>query len=104
MDTRSSSSAKLRVADKVRLARTADGCIVLDTQAGQMYSINQVGASILELLSSGFDVTEVGPIVAAQFDRGVDQVRLDVGGFVQELLRYGLIEPQVGIHYADGSR
>lgn len=83
-----------RVAESVRSMHNCDGGVVLDIRQGQMFSLNFVGSTILELLKNGSCQSEIVGAVIRQFEISPDVAEADVHEFIESLKRHGLIEYQ----------
>lgn len=61
-----------------------------------IYTLNEVGATIWELIDGTTTVDQIASAVAREFDVGADQARADVLEFVTSLAEAGLIHPVPG--------
>ncbi len=92
------SEAKKTFARKGEFAlRVIDDQAVLmplrDGGAGQdfIYTLNDVGAAIWQLIEPGRDADEIGRLIAQEFDVSVERATEDVGAFLDLLVAKGLI-------------
>lgn len=72
----------------------ADGAegVILDTESGEYYSVNAVGAAIWEAIDGQHDTQAIRDLVCERFpDAPADRVHADVSEFLEELRQRGLI-------------
>ena len=82
-----------RVPDWVRNSGPSrDGCVLLDTRASKLFSLNPVAARILQLLASGTSEGVIVSAIAAGF--GIDRATAerDFSDFVGQLVELHLVE------------
>ena len=82
-----------RLADTVRRTQTQDGGIVLDIHHGQMFSLNVVGAKILELIAQGYDAPRIALEISRQFQVSQETVCAHVLEFIATLEKHHILEP-----------
>ena len=82
-----------KIADTVRRTRTQDGGILLDIHHGQMFSLNVVGAKILELVAQGYDEPRIADEISREY--GVDRVTVQahVLEFIEVLRKQHILQP-----------
>jgi hypothetical protein len=71
----------------VRIDRTADGFVLLNTQTGEILGANAIGARVWTLLESGYTTEGVSQTIASECGANPDQVHRDVSAFISELVR-----------------
>ena len=81
-----------KIADTVRRTQTQDGGILLDIHHGQMFSLNLVGAKILELLDGGFDEAQIAVQVSQAYAMDLETVRADVHEFLETLNKHHILQ------------
>ena len=81
------------VSDTIRQAETADGNILLDVHHGQMFSLNVVGAKILQLLRKGYDTSRIANEISRDYGMNADAVRTDVIEFIETLHKHHILQP-----------
>lgn len=86
------SSAVYRRSSDILSANMDDDLVMMSIQAGNYYSIGGVGTFIWGLLAEPRSMDELIDGVVADYDVAREQCALDVGVFVQELIRLKLIE------------
>ncbi len=75
--------------------RDLDGeLIVLDSTTGYIHQLNRTGTLVWGLLSEGVSIDAIEARVSGEFGLDPEMVRHDVLGFVEQLERAGLLEPQ----------
>lgn len=87
-------TSRFRISNAVRRTQTDDGAILLDVRYGRMFSLNPIGASILELLDSGFDETQVAERISEACAMSTQAVRADVHDFIEVLYKHNLLQVQ----------
>jgi len=85
-------AAMLKLTETVRRTHTQDGGVLLDIHHGQIFSLNLVGARILELLDSGFDEAGIADQVSRAYAMDLETVRADVHEFLEVLRRHHLLQ------------
>ncbi len=57
-----------------------------------IFTLNDVGAAIWQLVEPGRDAAEIGRLIAQEFDVSVDKATEDVAAFLELLVSKGLVE------------
>jgi hypothetical protein len=70
--------------------------IVINLETGIYYSLDRAGASIWELLTSGYDAAETAEMLASAYGVPVERARDDTVGLAEELVREGLLLVRTG--------
>jgi hypothetical protein len=81
-----------RISDTIRRTQTADGGVLLDIHHGQMFSVNVVGAKILELLEAGSGEAEIADQISGAYATDIETVRTDVHEFIEALNRHHILQ------------
>lgn len=76
----------------VRWGAVGDGFVLYNSVSDSYFQVNEVGASIWELLDGSLDEQEVVDEIAKEFSVDVDTAKADVAEYVSELLKAGLLE------------
>ena len=82
-----------KISDPIRRTETADGGILLDVLHGQMFSLNIVGAKILELMQRGYDESRIADEISQDYGVNREVVRADVVDFVEILHKHHILQP-----------
>jgi len=82
-----------RISDTIRRTETVDGGILLDVHHGQMFSLNVVGAKILELMQRGYDETSIAAEISRDYGAKREVVRADVLDFIESLYKHHILQP-----------
>jgi len=82
-----------QVSDTIRRTETADGEILLDVHHGQLFSLNVVGAKILELMQQGYDEIRIAEEISRNYGVNKDVVRADVIEFIETLQKHHILGP-----------
>ena len=82
-----------RISDTIRRTETVDGGILLDIHHGQMFSLNVVGAKILELMQRGYDETRIADEISRAYGANREVVRADVLEFIETLHKHHILQP-----------
>lgn len=69
----------------IRLAKSQDGGILLDVEQGAMFSLNPVGARVIELLKAGHDLSSLVDTIGREFLVSPEAVRVDIADFLESL-------------------
>ena len=82
-----------RISDTIRRTETVDGGILLDIHHGQMFSLNVVGAKILELMQRGYDEARIADEIVRDYGANREVVRADVLDFIESLYKHHILQP-----------
>lgn len=75
------------------IATAMDGeLVMLDVAKGSYYGLNPVGAHLWHLLEKEQGLEDLVASVEAHFEMGAEDVRTDLGAFVEDMIKNGLIE------------
>jgi hypothetical protein len=85
----------LKIAEGVRSTHDRDGAVVLDIHHGQMFTLNLVGSTILEMLERGCPETQMVEEITRKFRIRPDIVERDVREFLECLEKHRLVEVRV---------
>ena len=80
-----------RVSASLRSTHGQDGAVVLDVSQGRMFSLNRVGARMLELMKSGASESEIVVTIVREFEAKTETVEEDLRDFMATLKRHSLI-------------
>jgi hypothetical protein len=80
----------LTIPAHVRIARDADGAMVLDLFEGQVYQVNLVGSRILEMLKEGADETRIASHIAREFEIEQAIAEADLREFLESIEKHRL--------------
>lgn len=84
--------AMFRVSDSIRHTQTLDGGVLLDVHHGQIFSLNIVGARILELMQKGYDESRIADQISQIYGVSSELARADVTEFIESLHKNRIIE------------
>ncbi len=82
---------KSPISPSVRAVVRDDGAVLMDTNSGLIFSLNEVGGLIWERLRAGDDSPRIAASIAERYGVAIDDVRRDVDGFIDELKRSKLV-------------
>jgi coenzyme PQQ synthesis protein D (PqqD) len=82
----------LKIAEGVRSTRERDGAVILDIHHGQMFTVNIVGSTILEMLERGCPETQIVDQISQKFRIRPDIVERDFHEFLECLEKHHLLE------------
>jgi hypothetical protein len=89
----SEATARFQVSPDVVTREIDEGLLLVNLQSGATWKLNRVGADVCRRLDGA---TDVGAIVAAleqHYKVGIETLRQDVDGLLEDLQRQGLVEP-----------
>jgi hypothetical protein len=84
--------ANYKVSESLRSTHGQDGAVILDVAQGRMFSLNRVGARMLELMKSGAGEAEIVTVIGQEFEATRETVARDLGEFIATLGRHNLID------------
>jgi hypothetical protein len=82
----------LTISKSVRLTKSADGGVLLDVERGEIFTLNPVGARIVEILREGQDERSLASTLSREFSVPEEAVKRDIVGFLCTLREECLIE------------
>jgi hypothetical protein len=85
-------SERFRPLSHVIWARHADATVILDTERGQYYTLNEVAGRIWELLVAGEPLVEVLRLLRDEYDAPAETLEADAVVLLDRLLDAGLVE------------
>ena len=80
------------ISSSIRRTQTPDGGILLDIERGQMFSLNEIGSKILDLLETGYDEGQIAEHLSAAYGTDIDTVQVDVHDFLESLNQQHILE------------
>jgi hypothetical protein len=84
---------KLRINPAVTSTAMPDGAVLVDSETGECFELNRVGASVWERLKRGDALTSIIDALAVEYTRDRALVSGDVTSLVQDLARHGIVTP-----------
>lgn len=81
----------MRVATDVISRKVGDEVVLLDLQRGVYFGLDEIGARVWTLLSSGNEPAEIVAALAREFEAPVETIDVDVRKLLGELRDEGLI-------------
>lgn len=82
----------ISVAPGLASADLGGEAVVLDPKAGQYFGLNEVAARIFELVQKPKTFVDVEEALLREYDVDREQLRRDIGAFVDALVARGLVE------------
>lgn len=72
------------------IQKVVDEMVILEPDSGDYYTLNEMGALMLEDLQKGLSVSDIATKLSQQFTVGSDQVKQDLQQLMLELSQCGL--------------
>ncbi len=82
----------IRISENIRETHNQDGAIVLDIFHGRIFTLNFVGARILELLKTNTEAAQIAEEISREFGVARGKASIDVHEFIEALEKHHLIE------------
>jgi hypothetical protein len=76
---------------RLRSVANADGAAILDTEAGQITTLNSTGALVWKALERGQDVETIVANLACETGQQIEVVRKDMQAFIDALRKLNLL-------------
>lgn len=76
---------------RLRSVTNADGAAILDTQAGQITTLNSTGALVWKALERGEDVETIAADLATETGQQIEDVKKDMQDFIDALRKLNLL-------------
>ena len=83
--------SRLSVRPGVAVAGLGNEAVLLDSESGEYFAINEVAHRILELSGEGESLAQVVSGLMAEFEVERSRLEADVTSFVEELQQRGLV-------------
>lgn len=75
----------------LRTVASADGAAILDTEAGQISTLNSTGAIVWQALERGEDLNVIAADLARQTGVPIEAVKKDMQDFIDALRKQNLL-------------
>ena len=85
-------SSHLSASTDVMVRNVGDELVLLDLKTERYLGLDSVSARIWQVLTGGGSVQSAYETLLAEFDVDPERLRTDLEEFVQELVRFGLVE------------
>jgi hypothetical protein len=82
----------LNTSETVRSAKTHDGRVLIDVRCGQMFSVNVLGSTILELIEKGWNEPRIAEEISRLYAMNIEVVRTDVREFIAALYKHRILQ------------
>lgn len=79
-------------AESLSVADLGGESVILDSQSGKYYGLNEVGSLVLELAQRPITVLEITESIQRQYDAPPHTVEEDVNAFLNEMISAELIK------------
>lgn len=76
---------------RLRAVANLDGAAILDTEAGQITTLNSTGAMVWQALARGESLDAVAATLALETGEQMDAVKTDLRNFIEELRKKDLL-------------
>ena len=84
-------SSKVSISKDVMIRQVGDESVLLDLNSAKYLGLDDVSTRIWGVLTSGTSIQSAHDTLVAEFDVDPEQLRKDLGDFIQELLDLGLV-------------
>jgi hypothetical protein len=74
----------------LRTVANVDGAAILDTEAGQITTLNSTGAMVWQALDRGEEPDAIAATIARETGEQIEVVKKDVGDFIEALRKKNL--------------
>ena len=82
----------LTISPSIRFTKSQDGGILLDVEQGAIFSLNRVGARVIDLLQEGHEPLLLAETIGREFKVSPDVVRSDIAEFLASLREQRLLK------------
>lgn len=86
--------ARYAVPEKVLIQKILDETVLLDTDKGEYFELNEMGSEMFHALKEHHDLAQVTSLVLDRYDISEDEVRSDLNTLITSLEAAGLIVKQ----------
>lgn len=84
---------RYRVPETVIFQRLDDEAIVVDLEEGSIFSLNETGARLWEIVTAGGDEQSIRRTLLAEYDVAAPRLDDEISRLLQELMDAGLLLP-----------
>jgi hypothetical protein len=92
MTIRELTNSMFKLPDTIRSTQTPNGRICLELHRGEMFSVNEVGSKIIELLELGQDEAHIATEISSTCGVSIEIATADVRDFLVALQEYGVLQ------------
>lgn len=82
----------MQLCKNLRKSVTPDGAVMFDVQRGQIFRVNLIGSTILELMSKELTVPQIAEELSRTYGLPADAIESDVREFLESLEHHQLVE------------
>jgi hypothetical protein len=85
---------RFRINEKLVTSKMIDGeAIIINLGTGMYYSLDKTGAVVWLLIGGGYSLDEAADVLRSRFSAPLPQVRDDLIGLVNDLVKHNLVLP-----------
>jgi hypothetical protein len=85
---------QLVLKDGLLIQKVVDEMVILEPQTGDYFTLNNIGALMLEKLQAGLSSAQVADTISAEYDVSAQQVAQDLAELLSHLQQAGLAQQQ----------
>jgi RNase adaptor protein for sRNA GlmZ degradation len=85
---------QLVLKDGLLIQKVVDEMVILEPQTGDYFTLNNIGALMLEKLQAGLSSAQVADTISAEYDVSAQQVAQDLAELLSQLQQAGLAQQQ----------
>lgn len=85
------SSTRIKMGENALMQKVSDEMVILDSQSGQYYTLNDSATEMLEALTGGANVEQVVTQICANYDVSKQEAQADITAMIQTLLDKALL-------------
>lgn len=82
-----SANTRIKVGDNALMQKVSDEMVILDSQSGQYYTLNNMATEMLEHLQSGCSIEEVVAHICKEYEVEQSEVLTDLTDMINTLLQ-----------------
>ncbi len=82
--------AQIQIKPDVLLQRVADEMVLLEPASGEYFTLNEVGALIVEECQSGHDNAQITQTLLETYEVSAEQAKIDTESLLEQLVVQGL--------------
>ncbi|MFC4700828.1 PqqD family protein [Glaciecola siphonariae] len=85
------STTRIKIGDNALMQKVSDEMVILDSQSGQYYTLNDMATEMLEHLQNGRSIEEVSALICKEYEVSKAEVNKDLTSMVNTLLEKQLV-------------
>jgi PqqD family protein of HPr-rel-A system len=87
-------NTRIQIGSNALIQKVSDEMVILDSQSGQYYTLNNMATEMLDILNSGSSVEQVVAQICKEYEAEQEEVLNDISAMIQTLHEKELVTLQ----------